>query len=420
MISWYILSGWCLRLITPAFGRLVAEGMRLEGLFRSGHQRILQHSEEIAFLRGGKYELLHLKSKFYDIIKLYRLKNKLRLMMGIFDSMLTKYGAFNIGLSIISLPVFGPDKEKYLLRVANDPSKIIKDYEQNSSLLINLAKAVGRIIISYKKVQNLAGATSRVYELYSVIEDLKTFGRYQRKLVGNKELIYDPKLKGNALNKGQMIYVDDNLMFQNIPIITPGGEDLMDLFSLRIKKGMNTVIIGPNGCGKTALLRILAGLWPFYEGQICRVKNYQILFLPQVAYLPKGTLRDLLIYPDTVSEKSDYELRELMELVNLTYLVDREGFNARAEWYEVLSGGEKQRVSIIRMFYHNPSFAVLDEATSEISVDIENTIYMMAKKRKITLLTVVTQKKSFYNYHDYVLSFDGHGEWVFEEINHDE
>lgn len=65
------------------------------------------------------------------------------------------------------------------------------------------------------------------------------------------------------------------------------------------------------------------------------------------------------------------------------------------------------------MFYHKPQFAILDESTSEISVDIESKIYMMAKEMTITLITVVTQKKSFFDYHDYVLSIDGNGEWVF-------
>lgn len=48
-------------------------------------------------------------------MSLYKYENNLRFFIGIFDSMLVKYGAFNIGLSILSLPVFGPGKEKYLL-----------------------------------------------------------------------------------------------------------------------------------------------------------------------------------------------------------------------------------------------------------------------------------------------------------------
>ena len=123
--------------------------------------------------------------------------------------------------------------------------------------------------------------------------------------------------------------------------------------------------------------------------------------------MPKGKLRDLLTYPSveeyTDLKQKDFELKAMLEMVQLDYLVKREGFDSEKEWYEILSGGEKQRISIIRMLYHNPKFAILDEATSEISVDIENKIYMMAKNRGITLITIVTQKKSFFSYHDYVL-----------------
>jgi len=69
----------------------------------------------------------------------YQKEKTLRFLMGVVDSVLVKYGAFNLGFSILSLPVFGPGKEKYLLKVGNDPSMIARDYEQNSSLLINLS-----------------------------------------------------------------------------------------------------------------------------------------------------------------------------------------------------------------------------------------------------------------------------------------
>jgi ATP-binding cassette subfamily D (ALD) protein 3 len=72
--------------------------------------------------------------------------------MGIYDSMLVKYGAFMVGYTVIGLPVFGPRRHEYLKRVGNDPSKITKDYVRNSSLLINLAKAIGRMVVSYKDV----------------------------------------------------------------------------------------------------------------------------------------------------------------------------------------------------------------------------------------------------------------------------
>lgn len=71
--------------------------------------------------------------------------------MGIFDSMLVKYGAVMVGYTVVGLPVFGPGSEEYL-KTRGDQAQITKDYVRNSSLLINLAKAIGRLVVSYKEV----------------------------------------------------------------------------------------------------------------------------------------------------------------------------------------------------------------------------------------------------------------------------
>lgn len=62
-------------------------------------------------------------------MNVYQKEKILRFYMGVVDSILVKYGAFNLGYSILSLPVFGPGKEKYLMKVGNDPALITRDYE---------------------------------------------------------------------------------------------------------------------------------------------------------------------------------------------------------------------------------------------------------------------------------------------------
>mmetsp|Transcript_12668 Transcript_12668/g.1904 ORF Transcript_12668/g.1904 Transcript_12668/m.1904 type:complete len:86 (+) Transcript_12668:965-1222(+) len=84
--------------------------------------------------------------------------------MGIFDSMITKYGATMTAYFILGLPVFGPNREKYLLKVGGNSSVITKDYIRNMSLLTNLSKAIGRLVVSYKDLQALAGYTSLITE----------------------------------------------------------------------------------------------------------------------------------------------------------------------------------------------------------------------------------------------------------------
>jgi ATP-binding cassette, subfamily D (ALD), member 3 len=185
--GWYFLSACIIKVVSPAFGKLTAIEQKLEGEYRSKHSDLLNHSEEIAFYNGSDWEKTHINNKFYELHNHIREVLYRRFLMGIYDSMLVKYGAVMVGYTVIGLPVFGPGKEKYLKEVGSDPSKITKDYVRNSSLLINLAKAIGRIVVSYKDVQNLAGYTTLIYEMKEVLDDLEA-GKYQRIMVKNNGL----------------------------------------------------------------------------------------------------------------------------------------------------------------------------------------------------------------------------------------
>jgi ATP-binding cassette subfamily D (ALD) protein 3 len=159
----------------------------MEGEYRAKHNDLINHSEEIAFYNGSEWEKEQIDGKFNDLIKHIRDVLYRRFLMGIYDSMLVKYGAVMIGYTVIGLPVFGPRRHEYLKEIGNDTSKITKDYVRNSSLLINLAKAIGRIVVSYKDVQNLAGYTTLIYELKEVLDDLET-GKYKRVMLKNQDI----------------------------------------------------------------------------------------------------------------------------------------------------------------------------------------------------------------------------------------
>ena len=117
---------------------------------------------------------------------------------------------------------------------------------------------------------------------------------------------------------------------------------------------------------------------------------------------------------------TDADLMEILRLLNLENLVELydEGWDAEAEWRDVLSGGLQQRVAMARLFYHKPRYAILDECTSSVTLDTEKVMYDNAKAMGITLMTV-SHRRSLWKYHSRILQFDGQGNYVFTKLDAD-
>jgi ABC-type uncharacterized transport system fused permease/ATPase subunit len=112
-------------------------------------------------------------------------------------------------------------------------------------------------------------------------------------------------------------------------------------------------------------------------------------------------------------------LQEILEEAKLGYLVQREGgWDTQSDWNDVLSGGEKQRVAMARLIYHKPLYAILDECTSAVSIDVEGHLYSYMKKVGITLITV-SHRQTVWKYHDYLLSFKGDKQFEFGAMPED-
>ncbi|EPE30782.1 P-loop containing nucleoside triphosphate hydrolase [Glarea lozoyensis ATCC 20868] len=433
LLSNYILTASLLRRLSPPFGKLKAVEGRKEGDFRALHSRLIANAEEVAFYGGASMEKTFLDKEFKSLKRWMEGIYTLKIRYNILEDFVLKYSWSAYGYLLSSLPVFLPAwgglggiQELADASVSGGRERgRMKEFITNKRLMLSLADAGGRMMYSIKDLSELAGYTSRVYTLISTLHRVHA-NAYFPPQGTHPELFSLSDVQG-TIQKGF-----DGVRLENVPIVAPsvfphGGEELIDSLSMIVHSGEHLLISGPNGAGKSAVARIVAGLWPVYRGLVSRPRSIGadgIMFLPQRSYLSVGTLRDQVIYPDGEIEmrdknRRDIELKRVLEEARLGYLPDREGgWDTRKEWKDVLSGGEKQRMAIARLLYHEPRYAFIDEGTSAVSSDVEGLLYERCKEKGITLITIST-RASLKRYHTFNLSLgmgeDG-TEWEWERI----
>lgn len=69
---------------------------------------------------------------------------------------------------------------------------------------------------------------------------------------------------------------------QDVPIVTPNGDLLIESLNFEVRSGMNVLVAGPNGCGKSSLFRILGELWPLFGGTLTKPAKNKLFYVPQV------------------------------------------------------------------------------------------------------------------------------------------
>ena len=210
--------------------------------------------------------------------------------------------------------------------------------------------------------------------------------------------------------------------------------------NISIMKNDRLLIVGPSGCGKSSLIRVFAGLWEMGSGDVIwnadmmlieedihtkSTDSYDflnnddfkkvpvgILFLPQKPYNIIGTLRQQIAYPSILESNSNWSIQEdsymleILEKVKLGDLAlrvgngnERKGLNAKLDWSKMLSLGEQQRLAFARVLYNKPSVVALDESTSALDKDAEESIYNLLIETNVTFISV-GHNPSLLKYHN--------------------
>ena len=204
---------------------------------------------------------------------------------------------------------------------------------------------------------------------------------------------------------------DKAVELAGIEVRTPAGDQLIDSLDVELDTGDSLVITGRSGAGKTTLLRSLAELWPYASGTLCRPDgDNATMFLSQLPYVPLGSLRGVVCYPNSPDDISDGELHDVLNKVALAPLIER--LDEEQDWAKVLSPGEQQRVAFARILLTKPKAVFLDEATSALDEGLEFALYQLLRSELPECVVVsVSHRHTVEQHHEQELKLLGGGQW---------
>lgn len=400
--GYMIFSFAFMGVLRPPFSSLTSKSQNLEGRFRYCHIRTATNSESIAFYGGDDLEKTIVDKNFRELHEHKKKLVKTHFLFGIFNDFFVFNLPQSVSWLIACMPVFFGSLQNA------DQGELARVLRYLAAVISHEFQAIGEIVHLNTRLSEIAGYTANVCNLLEVMEEIDTL---------------DSDKKRMHISDGETI------KFEHVNLETPSGTSLVKDLSFEVKSGENLLITGPNGTGKSSLFRVLSGLWYIEKGTIRKPggaasANFSdVYYVPQKQYNALGTLRDQITYPESSettanNKRSDEELHDLLKRVNIDFLFEREGgFDEVRNWDDILSLGEQQRLAFARLFYHKPKYAVLDECTSAISIDMEERLYDYCKQDGITCITI-SLRPALKQYHDKELSFDGEGLYTFAPIDH--
>ncbi len=333
-----------------------------EANFRFGLARLREYTEQIALLAGEATEKRILVDRFSFIVRNFYSIVFVRAFLTAFTSF------FDVISFFIPYIIMGP---------------------------FYFAKKVklGEMTLAQSAFGNVSGALTFFVSYYTALADFKS--------VLDRLTTFDTSLE-NAAPARSLVRTRETakneFVLSDVSIALPNHAVLSEPFSLRLAANENVLLTGPSGSGKSTFFRTISGVWPYRDGRIELPEGASVMVLPQKPYLPIGTLRTAISYPEPVGTYSDDHIVEVLRDVGLGQIVDT--LDVDDNLGQRLSGGEQQRLAIARAVLRQPGWLLLDEATSAMDMALETKVYeLLARRLPDTTIVSIAHRDTLAAHH---------------------
>jgi putative ATP-binding cassette transporter len=322
--------------------RLNFDQQRFEADFRFSLVRLRENTESVAFYGGEARELEIFSSRFARVFANYWAIMLRTRMLGFVQSGQSQ--AAVVFPYLVEAPrYFGGRLQLGVI-------------QQVADAFVQLQTSLAYVITSYNDIANWKAVLDRLATFRDRVDQVQAAARAPQPIA--------------IARAGQGVAVAD------LALDLPNGKPLRKGVNFDVAPGQALLISGPTGAGKSTLLRAIAGLWPFGHGRV-RLDEGRPFFIPQKSYLPLGSLRQALFYPDTGTGVSQEKVIEVLKTVGLAHLLP--DLDKDDMWAQRLSGGEQQRLAFARILLADPAVIFLDEATASLDEAGQKMLYQLLR-----------------------------------------
>ncbi len=395
--------------------KLNFEQLKKEANFRFSLVRVRENAEAIAFYQGEEQESAQIKERFLAAFNNYKSLLTWELTLNGLTNFY-EFIPFVLPAIVVAPGVFSGEVE-------------VGKVSEAQGAFIRVFFSLNVIVARLQSLSAFGAGIDRLYDFSEAIgyEAEVSQDKVDSRLdIDSAEGETNGKLDSQTDDTTEVVETkqpvidfetSSELTLQSLTLQTPNyRRTLIEDLSLAVDEQSSLLVMGPSGCGKSSLMRAIAGLWTSGEGTITRPDLEDLLFLPQKPYMVLGSLRQQLLYPHSDMEIEDTQLTKVLQQVNLPNLEAQFGLEAEAEWSDVLSLGEQQRLSFARVLIHQPKYAILDEATSALDQTNEAQLYDQLSKSQTAYLSV-GHRESLQNYHQFLLCLAEDHSWTIQSLD---